>query len=119
MNDLRKTGWLTFEGPNFTEKLQILWELRSGELIEGKTWVAAISFTNDWEVPARASGLIFQALSDESIKMRFEPEAGTPLRCHVYGIEDLPDAGVITIASPDLPGDKATLRRPKFLDGVA
>ncbi len=106
MNDERRTGELEFAGTDVIENVLVYWELKSGELAQGKTWIAYASFSPDYVVPHSAQTLIFKALSDPSITIKLQTDDGAVFGCVVYDILDLSDCGYIQIASPDLAGAK-------------
>ena len=86
------------------------WELRSGEMVEGKTWIASVSFSPDWAVPEQASTTVFAALADPEAKVRLEIDQRVTISCVVYDILELVDCGAILVASPDLGSAKITYR---------
>jgi len=105
MNDQRRTGLLIFEGPRLSERLKVYWELRSGELTEGKTWAADVSFSPDFSVSDKVHSLLFKALSDSVIRVQLQTDEGVIVNCVIHDILDL-DCGVAEITSPDLGGAK-------------
>jgi len=110
MKSQRRPGLLWFKGPDLVEHLQAYWELRSGKLAEGKTWIASVSFSPDWVVPEKARTLVFTALADPEVKVRLGIDRQTTVSCVVYDILELVDCGAILVASPDLGGAKSTYR---------
>jgi len=110
VKEQRKPGLLFFEGPSLDECLKVYWNLRSGELAEGKTWIASVSFSPDFAVPDRADTLVFRALSDPEIRMKLQTDEGVTVDCVVHDILELIDCGEIDVASPDLGGAKITYR---------
>ncbi|MDY7041480.1 MAG: hypothetical protein SVX38_11510 [Chloroflexota bacterium] len=111
MDEQRKTGLLIFEGPGLNEHLKVYWKLRSGELVEGGTWVLAVSFSPDFSVSDRAYNLLFKALSDSAIKVKLQTDEGVIVNCVIHDILDL-DCGVAKIASPNLGGATITYIDP-------
>ena len=99
----KKNGQLYFVGYAFDEKLDVWWRPLWGEFINGKQWEAEVSFSADDSIQQRAVTLIFRALSDTSIQMRFRLDSGQTLVCAIRSIEEL-ENGLIKISSPDLAG---------------
>jgi len=52
-NDDRKEGILAFVKQDVRKEWSILWELESGEIADGKTWKAVVSFSRDWKYPQK------------------------------------------------------------------
>ena len=97
----KRTGQLYFVGYAFDQKLDVWWRPLWGEFINGKRWEAEVSFSADNSIPQRAVTLIFRALSDQSVQMRFRLDSGQTLVCAIRSIEEL-ENGSIKISSPDL-----------------
>jgi len=96
-----RTGQLYFVGYAFDESIDIWWQSLRGEFINGKQWEAEISFSPDSSVPEYVVTLIFRALSDPFVRMRFRLDNGQTLVCVIRSIEEL-ESGSIRISSPDL-----------------
>jgi hypothetical protein len=96
-----RTGQLYFVGYAFDESIDIWWQPLRGEFINGKQWEAEISFSPDHSVPEYVVTLIFRALSDPSVRLRFRLDNGQMLICVIRSIEGLA-SGSIKISSPDL-----------------
>jgi hypothetical protein len=97
----KRSGQLYFVGYAFDEKLDVWWRPLWGEFINGKQWEAEVSFSANDSIPQRAVTLIFRALSDQSIHMRFQLDSGQTLACAIRSVEGL-ENGIIKISSPDL-----------------
>lgn len=97
----KRNGQLYFVGYAFDEKLDVWWRPLWGEFSNGKQWEAQVTFSADDSFPQRAVTLIFRALSDPSVQMRFRLDSGQTLACGIRSIEGL-ENGSITISSPDL-----------------
>ena len=102
-DSLIRSGQLYFVGYAFDEKLDVWWRPLRGEFSNGKQWEAQISFSDseDDSFPQDVVRLIFRALSDPSVQMRFRLESGQTLVCGIRSIEGL-ENGSIRISSPDL-----------------
>jgi hypothetical protein len=100
-DSLIRSGQLYFVGYAFDEKLDVWWRPLRGEFSNGKQWEAQISFSDDDSFPQDVVRLIFRALSDPSVQVRFRLESGQTLACAIRSIERL-ENGSITISSPDL-----------------
>jgi len=96
-----RSGQIIFVGYAFDESIDIWWQPLWGEFINGKQWEAEISFSPDLSVPQHAVTLIFRALSDPSVRLRFRLDSGQTLVCAIRSIEEL-ESGSIRISSPDL-----------------
>jgi hypothetical protein len=96
-----RRGQVYFVGYAFDESLEVWWQPLQGEFNHGKQWEAEISFSQNLEIPQHAMTLIFRALSDPSIRMRFRLDNGQTLVCIIHSIEGF-SSGSIRISSPDL-----------------
>ena len=96
-----RTGQIYFVGYAFDESIDIWWKPLRGKFINGKQWEAEISFSPDHSVPESVATLIFRALSDPSVRMRFRLDNGQTLVCIIRSIEEL-ESGSIRISSPDI-----------------
>ena len=106
----RKPGRLHFVSSGQDDCLEVYWKHRSGELAQGKTWTASVSFARDFTVSERAHKLVFGAISSPGISIKLQTDTGVILDCVVHDIFELADCGEIDVASPDLGGVKMTSR---------
>ena len=107
-------GKLFFKGADFEEQMNVYWELKSGELIEGQTWEAFVWFSKDYFVPERAEELVFKALADDSmeIKLTVQGQDDTALSCVIADILELNESGYVDISSPDLGRARIFFKKP-------
>ena len=110
-NDSRKNGRLIFIGNKLAKEIPIFWELEKGELEKNKTWILSISFSETFGISVETTKLIFEALVDPSITLRFRTE-NFESNCIIYDISEFADTNVIDIGSPDLPMSRMTMNMP-------
>ncbi len=96
-----RSGQIYFVGYAFDEALDVLWQPLKGEFIQGKAWEAEIRVPTDEPDQQQTRTLIFRALADPSVRMRFRLDNGQNLVCAIRSIEEL-ENGSIRISSPDL-----------------
>ncbi len=103
----RKVGKLIFENGDIQEIIPVYWQVSLGEISEGNTWKADISFTQNWKLPEKAKICIFHYLRNLTAEMKLQINDETIARCGVImeeyeSMEDFYSWGVVTIVSPDL-----------------
>ena len=108
---IRKKGQLRFFKTKLFREIPVLWELEQGELNRDKTWVVSISFTESFGLPSDVSRLVFDAMLDPSISLKFKTE-NFESDCVIYDISEFADTNVIDIGSPNLPMIRMTLNKP-------
>ena len=101
MDDKRMRGQLLLEGPGLQRRLDIYWQVTSGELKRGGTWIVAVSFPKDFSLPERASSFVYQANHTRDIRLMLDTGEFL-LECVIYEILEMMESGVIEIADPSL-----------------
>jgi len=116
MSDTRRNGRLVFDGPNIKGSLKVFWKLRHGTLAANGEWIADISFAPDYSISRQARNWIFEAASDDAIKLLLETDSNLAAKCVIHGMLDLADCGVIQVSSPALGSAKITFNFPTVRD---
>lgn len=101
MEDKRKLGRLLLEAPGLQQSLDIYWQLTSGELARGSSWIAAVSFSKDYSLPQRATSFVYQVHHTPNTCLMLDT-GGFLLECVIYEILEMVDCGVMEIADPSL-----------------
>jgi hypothetical protein len=108
----RKNGQLQFFRTELVREISVFWKLEHGELGKGKTWVVSISFSENFGISLEISKLIFDCLTDPSMRLKFKTE-NFESDCIIYDISEFADTNVIDIGSPNLPMARMTINKPK------
>jgi hypothetical protein len=97
---------VVFQGKLRTYRVPVRWRLLSGDgpKLLG-SWVASLGF-EPFPVPSRVTELVFAALSNPSVQVKLQNEAGQLIDCNISDILDLSDCGTIEVSSIDLPHAK-------------
>lgn len=106
MSDPYHDTQLIFQGKLRAYRIPVRWGLLFGD---GPTprgsWIASITFET-FPVPDNINALVFAALSNPTVQVKFQNEAGELVDCNISDILDLTDCGSIQISSVDLPHAK-------------
>lgn len=101
MEDKRAPGQLQLEGPGLQERLDIYWQVTSGELTPDGSWIAAVSFSQDFSIPTRASSFVSRAIHTPEARLMLYT-GNSLLACVIYEILEMMECGVTEIADPSL-----------------
>jgi len=105
-DDKRREGKLIFEKQGVREEWDVFWKPLVGEVVEGQSWKAVVSFDRKWSLPNKVEEWIFEYLSGDEVSLFLIVDGHTPIKCNaLFEPDDLEEFslwGVIPLGSTDM-----------------